>query len=107
MNDFLDIYTRLKMKTDSDVIVTYYSSYGNKQTKEFKLLDVVGFSNLLLESDNEKISIPFFGMNAMIESITFKNVDKPIYFNPYLNKDMFNGYYVNREYLETVKQTFL
>lgn len=107
MNDFLDIYTRLKMKTDSDVIVTYYSSYGDKQIKEFKLLDVVGFSYLLLESDNEKVSIPFFGRNAMIESITFKNIDKPIYFNPYLNKDMFNGYYVNSEDLERVKQSFL
>ena len=107
MNDFLDIYTRLKMKTDSNIIVTYYSSYGNKQMKEFKLIDVVGFSYLLLESDNEKVSIPFFGRDTLIESITFKNTDKPIYYNPYLNKNMFDGWYVNSEDLERVKKSFL
>ena len=38
MNDFLDIYTRLKMKTDSDVIVTYYSINRQKNLNYWMLL---------------------------------------------------------------------
>ena len=70
MDDFLDIYTRLKMETDSDIILTYYSSYGYGLTKKFKLIDVVGFSYVLVENEEGKVSIPFFGMDSMIKSIT-------------------------------------
>lgn len=107
MNDFLDIYTRLKMETDSDITLTYYSSYGHKETKKFKLIDVVGFSYVLVENEEGKVSIPFFGMDAMIESITIKNFNKPIYFNPYVNKDIFEGFYVKKGYTENIKQGLL
>lgn len=107
MNDFLDIYTRLKMKTDSDIILTYYSSYGYKETRKFKLIDVVGFSYILVENEEEKVSIPFFGKDAMIESITIKNSNKPIYFNPYVNKDIFEGFYIKKGYTESIKQDLL
>jgi len=107
MNDFLDIYTRLKMETDSDITLTYYSSYGHKETKKFKLIDVVGFSYVLVENEEGKVSIPFFGMDAMIESITIKDSNKPIYFNPYVNKDIFEGFYVKKGYTENIKQGLL
>ena len=107
MNDFLDIYTRLKMETDSDITLTYYSSYGHKVTKKFKLIDVVGFSYVLVENEEGKVSIPFFGMDAMIESITIKNSNKPIYFNPYVNKDIFEGFYVKKGYIENIKHGLL
>lgn len=107
MNDFLDIYTRLKMETDSDITLTYYSSYGHKETKKFKLIDVVGFSYVLVENEEGKVSIPFFGMDAMIESITIKNSNKPIYFNPYVNKDIFEGFYIKKGYTENIKQGLL
>lgn len=104
MNDFLDIYTRLKMETDSEITLTYYSSYGHKETKKFKLIDVVGFSYVLVENEEGKVSIPFFGMDAMIESITIKKSNKPIYFNPYANEDTFEGLYVKKGYTEKIKQ---
>lgn len=107
MNDFLDIYTRLKMETDSDITLTYYSSYGHKETKKFKLIDVVGFSYVLVENEEGKVSIPFFGMDAMIESITIKDSNKPIYFNPYVNKDIFEGFYVKKGCTENIKQGLL
>ena len=107
MDDFLDIYTRLKMETDSDITLTYYSSYGYGVTKKFKLIDVVGFSYVLVENEEGKVSIPFFGMDAMIESITIKNSNKPIYFNPYVNKDVFEGFYIKKGYTENIKQGLL
>jgi hypothetical protein len=107
MNDFLDIYTRLKMETDSDIILTYYSSYGHKETKKFKLIDAVGFSYILVENEEGKVSIPFFGMDAMIESITIRSSNKPIYFNPYVNKDIFDGFYIKKGYPENIKQCLL
>lgn len=107
MNDFLDIYTRLKMKTDSNIILTYYSSYGYRETKRFKLVDVVGFKNVLVKNEEGLVSIPFFGLDAMIESITFENSNKPIYFNPYVNKDIFDGFYIKDGYAENIKQNLL
>ena len=107
MNDFLNIYTRLKMKTDSDIILTYYSSYGYRETKKFKLIDVVGFKNVLVKNEEGLVSIPFFGLDAMIESITFENSNKPIYFNPYVNKDIFDGFYIKDGYAENIKQNLL
>lgn len=107
MNDFLDIYTRLKMKTDSNIILTYYSSYGYRETKRFKLVDVVGFKNVLVKNEEGLVSIPFFGLDAMIESITFENSNKPIYFNPYVNKEIFEGFYIRDGYAENIKQNLL
>ena len=107
MNNFLEIYTRLKMKTDCKITLTYYSSYGYKEIKEFKLLDVVGFSYILVENQDGQFSIPFFGLDAMIESITLENNNTPIYFNPYVNKDIFDGFYIKGEYVESIKQNFL
>ena len=107
MNDFLDIYTKLKMAIDSDITLTYFSRYGYKETKIFKLVDVVGFSHVLVENEEGKVSIPFFGMNAMIESITIKNSNKSIYFNPYLKKEIFEGFYVKKGYTEKIKQRLL
>lgn len=104
MNDFLDIYTRLKMKTGSDITLSYYSRYGYKETKEFKLIDVSGFSYILVENDAGMISIPFFGKDTMIESITIQNFNKPIYFNPYVNKDIFEGPYIKQEYIENIQK---
>ena len=107
MDDFLDIYTRLKMETDSDITLTYYSSYGYGVTKKFKLIDVVGFSYVLVENEEGKVSIPFFGMDSMIKSITIKNSNKPIYFNPYVSKDIFEGFYIKKGYTESIKQKLL
>lgn len=65
MNNFLDIYTRLKMETDSDIILTYYSGYDYKKTQKFKLIDVGSFSYILVENEEGKVSIPFFGVDAI------------------------------------------
>ena len=39
MNNFLEIYTRLKMKTDCKITLTYYSSYGYKENQQYERTD--------------------------------------------------------------------
>ena len=43
----------------------------------------------------------------MIESIIIKNSNKPIYFNPYVNKDIFEGLYIKKGYTENIEQSLL
>lgn len=105
MNDFIDIYTRLKMKINEEIIVSYYSSYGKKTTKEYTLLNIIGFEYILLEDDKEIINIPFFGIKSMIESITIKQ--NKIYYNPYVNKEIFDGIYIKNGITENIKQKML
>lgn len=94
MNDFIDIYTRLKMKINEKIIVSYYSSYGKRKTKEVTLLNIIEFKYIIVEDEEEVLNIPFFGIKSMIESITIKENNKQIYYNPYVNKDIFDGLYI-------------
>ena len=81
MSDLIEVYTRLKMKTDCLITLTYFSSYGYETTKKYKLIDIVGFSYILVENEEEMLSIPFFGKDTMIKSITIDNSKESIYFN--------------------------
>lgn len=91
--NFIDIFTRLKMKINKDVIVSFYRSYGQREIKKFNLIDVNGFSNIVVENDEGQVSIPFFGMDAIIETISISEIEKPIYSNPYVNENSFSGFY--------------
>lgn len=50
MSDLIEVYTRLKMKTDCLITLTYFSSYGYETTKKYKLIDIVGFSYILVQN---------------------------------------------------------
>ena len=100
MSDLIEVYTRLKMKTDCLITLTYFSSYGYETTKKYKLIDIVGFSYILVENEEEMLSIPFFGKDTMIKSITIDNSKESIYFNKYVNENIFNGFYVKDGYVE-------
>ena len=102
--DFIDIYTRLKMKINEKIIISYYSSYGRKKIKEVTLLNIIEFKYIIVEEDDEIINIPFFGIKSMIETITIKENNKPIYYNPYVNKDIFKGLYIKVEQIEKIKK---
>ena len=94
------------MKIGKNIIVTYYYSYGRKITKTFKLLDVVGFSYILVKYGNQKILIPFFDRDSMIETITREGHEKPLYYNPHLKEDMYDGYYIKDEYYRMINENF-
>ena len=53
MSDLIEVYTRLKMKTDCLITLTYFSSYGYETTKKYKLIDIVGFSYILVQNEEE------------------------------------------------------
>ncbi len=107
MSDLIEVYTKLKMKTGSLVTLTYLSSYGYEETKKYKLIDVVGFSYVLVENEEEMLSIPFFGKDTMIKNITIDNSKESIYFNKYVNENIFDGFYVKDGYTESIRQNTL
>lgn len=101
--NLIDVYTRLKMKIDEPIIVTYYSSYGKKHTKEVILLNIIEFKYIIVEDDEEILNFPFFGIKSMIESITIKKNNKRVYYNPFVNKDIFSGLYIKDGQTEKIK----
>ena len=107
MSDLIEVYTRLKMKTNCLITLTFFSSYGYETTKKYKLIDIVGFSYILVENEEETLSIPFFGKDTMIKDITIDNSKESIYFNKYVNENIFNGFYVKDGYVENIKQNML
>lgn len=90
MIDYLDVYTRLCLHNYSDVLVAYYYSGGNKITKKAVLIEVVDFDYITIREENYFFNVHFFEKSMMIESITPINSTKPIYYNPYINKDIYN-----------------
>jgi len=105
MDNLLDIYTRLKLKIGSEIIVTYYSSDGFKHTKEFILLEINEFSYIYVGNNLELMSLPFFSNNTIIESITLKGQNTPIYFNPYISK--IDNPFINYEQIKEKINSYL
>ena len=105
MINVIDLYTRLKLGIGKEVLVTYYTSFGIKETKTFMLDDVVGVDYLLLVDKNtgDKINIPFFGNNSIIEKIVFVDSNNTIYNNEYVSEKLFNGEYIDSDVLEENK----
>ena len=60
-----------------------------------QVIDIVGFSYILVENEEEMLSIPFFGKDTMIKSITIDNSKESIYFNKYVNENewYFKGHF--------------
>lgn len=90
MDNLLDIYTKLKLNVDSEIIVTYYTNDGTIHTEEVILSDIINFSYILIKEINQDKTnqytriIRFFSKETIIKSISFKNTKKEIYQNPYL-----------------------
>ena len=88
MDSLLDIYTRIKLRIDNEIIVTYYR-FGEKYTETFTLLNIWKFSYILVSNNDNNFSyITFFGNDMVIESIKVNDSNLPIYYNPYVSKDI-------------------
>lgn len=53
MIDYLDVYTRLCLHNFSDILVTYYSTGGNKITKKVMLVEISGFDYIDVKDKND------------------------------------------------------
>ena len=118
MDNLLDIYTKLKLIISSEIIITYYTSDGNKHQEEVILSDIIDFSYILIKDINKEPSqqtlstknqhtrtITFISKETIIESITFKKSKTTIYQNPYLTS--YNNPFKHFEELtHTMKQFF-
>lgn len=103
MNDFIEAYTKLRLKAGNDIIVTYHTSDGNTHTEEFTLVDTSYFSHITVATDTIKKNIPFLDPQTIIQSITFKGSNKPIYYNQYFNEYSFTNY---SEFESNMKQMY-
>lgn len=85
MLDYIDIYTRLKLATEEEVEITYYY-LGTKYIEKGKLVDVNGLSSLMFIRDEEKISLPLFGHDTIIETIKLIKIDRELYHNSLISE---------------------
>lgn len=107
MDNLLDVYTRIKLRIDSEIIVTYYKC-GCKYNQTIALLDVCEFVYIFGSTKNgELIDINFFGSDTIIESIKVIGSSLPIYYNQYANKDIFNGLYIEDNYMQEIRRKIL
>lgn len=103
MNNVLDIYTKIKLRIDNEIIVTFYNN-GCRYTKNYKLLNIWKLENIFVQSDDgETLFIDFFDNKMMIESIRIPNYGVPIYSNNYVNDSIFNDGLISDEIVATIK----
>ena len=50
MDNLANVYMRLKLKIDSEIMVTYYTEHGCKHSKHGKLVDMFKFSYNFLKN---------------------------------------------------------
>lgn len=87
MDNLIDVYTRLKLKIGSIINIVYYTKDGTKHTEEFYLLDIAYFSHIwVIKEETNMIDIPFISKECIIESITFKENNYPVYINTFLKQ---------------------
>lgn len=107
MDNILDIYTKIKLRIGSEVIVSYYL-YGHKITRTIILSDVCEFIYVLGDTDyGEEVKIDFFNKKIVIESIKVVGSNTPLYFNPCATKEIYDGFSIPDEILFDIKRKML
>ena len=95
MDNLLDSYMKIKLRTNSEIQVVYYKD-GCRYKSNITLLNVCGFLYIFgINEYGEYENINFFGKNTMIESIMVEGSNIPIYYNSYSN----NNYIANGKLL--------
>lgn len=103
MYNLLDVYTRLKLRIDNEVIVTFYN-YGCKYTRNYILLDVDKFDKIYVRNDNgDTFYINFFDNVMMIETIKIPNYGLPIYNNLFIDDNIFNDGLISDSYVSVIR----
>jgi len=104
MNDLLDIYTKIKLRIGSEIIVTYYKC-GSKLTR-CVILENINELEYIVCSDGygDLDYLSFFDKNMLIESIYVPDYGYPLYYNPYINQEIFKNFYVDNNSLLDIKK---
>lgn len=102
MEDLIGIYTKIKLNINNQIIITYYTYDGILHTEEFQLLDIKRFYNIYVKKKNTFSLIPFYSSQQIIKSITFKEKNKPIYFNPYVDEHTFKKYPEFKQHMDYI-----
>lgn len=107
MDNLLDVYTRLKLRIDNEIIVTFYN-YGCKYMRNYILLDVDRFDRIYVKNDNDDtFFINFFDNKMMIESIMIPNYGLPIYNNLYIDDSIFDDGLMSDSNVSIIKDKVL
>lgn len=104
MNNLTDMYTRIRLRVGKEIIVTYYSSYGERITERFKLLEIFEFSYICVENDDKLTCLDFFGSDMMIESIKIDDSNLHLYYNPYVSDDIYDGEFIKTEEFDKIRE---
>lgn len=104
MGNLKDVYTRIRLQLGNEIIVTYYSDSGIKNTVKVLLLEIFNFEYILGGIDNKLVYINFLNEKQVIESIKLPNSNTPIYYNSYINSDIYDKGEIKLEYLYDIKK---
>ncbi len=86
----LDSYTKIKLRTNSEIQVVYYKN-GCRYKSNITLLNVCGFLYIFGINENvEYVNINFLGKDTFIESIMIDGSAIPIYYNSHDNCELNN-----------------
>lgn len=107
MNNLEDNYKRLKLLKGATIIVTYYTNYGKEIIKKVKLLDIYKYSYIIIEDNNKKIFLHYFNPDCIIKSIKLCNTNFYLYYNPYVNKLIFDNEYINETKFYNIRKNTL
>lgn len=103
MNDILDIYTKIKLRIGSEIMVSYYR-YGYKIARTIILEDICDFEYIYGYTDyGEFMRFDFFNNNTLIESVWDMENNICLYINKNVCKEIFNGYLIDDGLLEKMK----
>ena len=107
MSNLDNVYMRLKLKIDSEIMVTYYSEGGCKHSKRGKLVDMYKFSYICIDDDSKLLYLRFFDFDCMIESIVCCDTNYYLYYNPYTSDIVYDKKYIECISLYDIKRKVL
>lgn len=107
MDNLANVYMRLKLKIDSEIMVTYYTKNGCKHSKRGKLVDMFKFSYIAIDDNGKLLYLHFFDADCMIESIVCCDTNYSLYYNSYTNDILYDGKYIDYYCLFDIKRKVL
>ena len=107
MDNLDNVYMRLKLKIDSEIIVTYYTECGKKISKRGKLVDMYKFSYIGIDDDSKLLYLHFFDFDCMIESIICCDTNYCLYYNPYTSDIVYDKKYIDCVSLYDIKRRIM
>lgn len=107
MIDLIEAYAKIKLRLDNDIVVTYYLGNGNKVTKKCKLLNIYKFSYICVLDDDKVSYLRFLDYDMVIESIKSSDSNSYLYYNPYIQENIFDNGFIKVDSLYDIKRKIM